>query len=117
MASLTRQLRAVINNPLVAAYLLLNMADLMTTIIGLAVGARELNPFAARWIANMGPALGVLALKLLLAGVTIVALMRIQARRVRWGLHWNLLRLGILVYGLVVLSNLFTIGSRLQTLF
>ena len=66
----------------------------------------------------MGPALGVLAFEAPPGGGNDRgAHDELQARRVRWACIGNCYETGYRSMGPVVLSNLFTIGSRLQTFF
>lgn len=90
-------------------FLVLQLADIATTIIGLQAGAVELNTVAVAFFSRFGTVPGLLLLKLLAATIIIVVFVRAQLRRPRWWAHWLVLHLGNAFYATVVLNNLLVI--------
>lgn len=92
-------------------FLGLQLADMLTTTIGLAVGATEANPLAAMWFAQLGPVLGPLTCKMAAAAAVLALLARIQAKWPQKQLHWRLLHVINACYGTVVVSNLAMVAT------
>ncbi|MFB3826734.1 MAG: DUF5658 family protein [Bryobacteraceae bacterium] len=85
--------------PYVHIFFYLQLLDLLTTLIGLNIGASEASPFI-RMLMNFGPAVGVFASKMVAVAIAI-ACIRLQRRHViRWVSYW---------YAGLVMWNLFVI--------
>ncbi len=98
-------------NPMIAVFVVLQVADMVTTLFGLAVGAVEQNLVAASFFELVGPALGVPLYKLAAVAVVISLLVWIQRRWAGRRLHWHVLTAANLLYFFVVTSNLLTIAA------
>ncbi len=96
---MTRSLRAFI-----VLYVLLSVADLVLTVIGLTSGNIELNFFAAPWY-NLWGAVGILVYKVILVGLIVLTVVNWWNRKSMRVMAW--LALGGLVF--VVTSNLLTV--------
>ena len=101
--ALTTQRRVVL------LFLLLQLGDILTTTVGLRAGAVEQNPFAAWWFTQVGSGLGIPLFKALASAAIVLMLVRIQSQFAAAQLHWNVLWVANVCYGLVVLSNFLTI--------
>jgi hypothetical protein len=95
----------VLNHPAPRMFIVLQLADVATTIIGLQAGAVELNALAVWFFTRFGTVLGLVLLKLLAAFIVIAVFVRAQLRRPEWWLHWLVLHLGNVFYAIVVFNN------------
>jgi hypothetical protein len=77
-------------------FIYLQLLDLLTTLLGLRVGAAEASPFI-RLMMHAGPAAGVIASKLLALGIGAYCAYLHKAHIVRWISYW---------YGGLVIWNL-----------
>jgi uncharacterized membrane protein len=98
-------------NRAMLVFLLLQMADIFTTAVGLSVGATELNPLPASVFSWFGPAAGLPLVKMLAAGTIIAILVRIQSRFPDKQLHWSVVRAANVAYSFVVVQNFAVILS------
>ena len=89
-----------------ALFLVLQLADVLTTALGLRNGAVEANP-AAAWLLSVHGELAVYAVKALIV-VGVVALVLVVQRR--YGRVWYALRASNVLYVLVVAINATAIG-------
>lgn len=83
--------------PMVRIFLLLQVMDFLTTLVGFRFGANEASPFIAKLIHYSSPATGVGGSKLIALGIGALA---IALKRIR------LLRLANFWYAALVLWNI-----------
>ncbi len=98
-------------NPMIAVFVVLQLADMATTLFGLAVGAVEQNLVAASFFELVGPMLGVPLYKLSAVALIVLLLSHIQRRWSGRRLHWHVLTAANLLYILVVMANVLTIAA------
>jgi hypothetical protein len=77
-------------------FIYLQLLDLLTTLLGLRLGAAEASPFV-RLMMHFGPAAGVIGSKVLALGIGALCLYMNKANVVRWISYW---------YGGLVIWNL-----------
>jgi hypothetical protein len=77
-------------------FIYLQLLDLLTTLVGFRIGAGEASPFI-RMLMHAGPAIGVLASKLVALTLGAVCVYRRKYHLMRWASYW---------YGLLVVWNL-----------
>jgi hypothetical protein len=77
-------------------FLYLQLLDLLTTLVGFKLGAKEASPFI-RMLMHAGPAAGVMASKMLSLGLGAVCIYYKKSHLIRWVSYW---------YGALVVWNL-----------
>ena len=77
-------------------FVYLQLLDLLTTLLGIRVGAAEASPFI-RLLMHAGPATGVIVSKVLALGIGAVCVYLNKAHIIRWISYW---------YGGLVIWNL-----------
>jgi hypothetical protein len=80
-------------------FIYLQLLDLLTTLVGLKLGAREASPFI-RMLMYAGPAAGVLASKVLSLGLGGLCIYFKKIHLIRWISYWYG---GLIVWNLMVL--------------
>ena len=80
-------------------FVYLQLLDLLTTLVGFKLGAREASPFI-RLLMHAGPATGVLVSKLLALGLGAICLYYKKNHLIRWVSYWYG---GLIVWNLMVL--------------
>lgn len=105
MAQANRLVYSTLANRAMLVFLLLQLADIFTTAVGLSVGAVELNPLPASVFGWLGPAAGLPLVKLFSAGTILLILARIQARFPEKQFHWSMMRAANVAYSFVVFQN------------
>ena len=80
-------------------FIYLQLLDLLTTLVGFRLGAREASPFI-RMLMHAGPAAGVLASKFLSLGLGALCLYYKKNHLIRWISYWYG---GLIVWNLMVL--------------
>ncbi|MHB1007414.1 MAG: DUF5658 family protein [Chloroflexota bacterium] len=105
MAQASRLVSLTMANRVVLVFLVLQLGDILTTLVGLRVGAAELNPFAASIFGWMGPGIGIVSMKMIGAAVIVAAVTRATICQPSQRLHWGLLRAANVGYAFVVAQN------------
>jgi len=77
-------------------FIYLQLLDLLTTLVGLKMGAHEASPFV-RMLMHAGPAFGVMASKLLALGLGAFCVYYKKTHLIRLASYW---------YGLLIVWNL-----------
>jgi hypothetical protein len=80
-------------------FVYLQLLDLLTTLVGFKLGAKEASPFI-RMLMYAGPATGVLASKVLSLGLGAVCIYYKKNNLIRWVTYWYG---GLIVWNLMVL--------------
>jgi hypothetical protein len=80
-------------------FIYLQLLDLLTTLVGLKLGASEASPFI-RMLMYAGPATGVLASKVLSLGLGALCIYFKKNHLIRWISYWYG---GLIVWNLMVL--------------
>ena len=80
-------------------FIYLQLLDLLTTLVGFKLGAREASPFI-RILMHAGPAAGVLASKFLALGLGGLCLYYKKNHLIRWISYWYG---GLIVWNLMVM--------------
>jgi hypothetical protein len=80
-------------------FVYLQLLDLLTTLVGFKLGAKEASPFI-RLLMHAGPATGVLVSKLLALGLGAICLYYKKNHLIRWVSYWYG---GLIVWNLMVL--------------
>lgn len=80
-------------------FIYLQLLDLLTTLVGFKLGAREASPFI-RVLMHAGPAAGVLTSKILSLGLGALCLYYKKNHLIRWISYWYG---GLIVWNLMVL--------------
>ena len=80
-------------------FIYLQLLDLLTTLVGFKLGAREASPFI-RMLMHAGPAAGVMASKFLALGLGALCLYYKKNHLIRWISYWYG---GLIVWNLMVL--------------
>jgi hypothetical protein len=80
-------------------FIYLQLLDLLTTLVGFKLGAREASPFI-RVLMHAGPAAGVLASKVLSLGLGALCVYYKKDHLIRWISYWYG---GLIVWNLMVL--------------
>lgn len=80
----------------ISIFIYLQLLDLLTTLVGLRMGAAEASPFI-RVLMHFGPALGVAMSKVFALGLAGLCLYLKKEHLVRWITYW---------YGALVVWNL-----------
>jgi hypothetical protein len=89
-------------------FIYLQLLDLLTTLVGLKLGAKEASPFI-RMLMVAGPATGVMASKVLSLGLGGLCIYFRKEHLIRWISYWYS---GLIVWNLMVL--LASSGSMLR---
>ena len=87
--------------PYLQIFLYLQVIDMLTTLIGLRLGASEASPFVL-WLMRAGPIGGLLLCKLVALGLAAICFWWKKPRVIRWASYW---------YAMLVLWNLCVILS------
>ena len=80
-------------------FVYLQLLDLLTTLLGIRVGAAEASPFI-RLMMHAGPAAGVIASKVLALGIGAFCAYVNKAHIVRWISYWYS---GLVIWNLMVM--------------
>jgi hypothetical protein len=80
-------------------FVYLQLLDLLTTLVGFKLGAKEASPFI-RLLMHAGPAAGIMVSKLLSLGLGAVCLHYKKNHLIRWVSYWYG---GLIVWNLMVL--------------
>ncbi len=80
-------------------FIYLQLLDLLTTLVGLRLGAREASPFI-RMLMVAGPAAGVMASKVLSLGLGALCIYFRKDHLIRWISYWYG---GLIVWNLMVM--------------
>lgn len=104
-----RRIARILAHPAPRMFLVLQVADVATTILGLSAGGAERNALAVWFLGQFGIVWGLVLLKLVAAFLVIAVFVRAQLRRPEWWGHWVVLHLGNALYATVVLHNLMVI--------
>jgi hypothetical protein len=80
-------------------FIYLQLLDLLTTLVGFKLGAAEASPFI-RMLMHAGPAVGVLASKVLALALGGFCIYKRKFHLVRWASYWYG---GLVVWNLIVL--------------
>ena len=83
-------------------FVYLQLLDLLTTLIGFRMGAAEASPFI-RILMHAGPALGVVASKLIALALAGVCIYLQKPHLVRWANYWYS---ALVVWNLMILLNI-----------
>jgi hypothetical protein len=87
MEYVLRQALAPANRLAVQIFLYLQLLDLLTTLVGLRMGASEASPFI-RALMQFGPALGVFLSKLVAVALAILCIWMDKIHLIRWICYW-----------------------------
>jgi hypothetical protein len=82
-----------------SVFIYLQLLDLLTTLVGFKLGAREASPFI-RMLMHAGPATGVMVSKVLSLGLGALCLYYKKNHLIRWISYWYG---GLIVWNLMVL--------------
>ena len=77
-------------------FVYLQLLDLLTTLVGFRMGASEASPFI-RMLMHVGPAVGVVASKVLARGIGALCVAVNKGHLIRWISYW---------YGALIIWNL-----------
>ena len=80
-------------------FIYLQLLDLLTTMVGFKLGAAEASPFI-RMLMHAGPAVGVVASKVLALGLGGLCVHTGKQHLIRWATYWYG---GLVVWNLIVL--------------
>ena len=80
-------------------FVYLQLLDLLTTLVGFRMGAAEASPFI-RMMMHVGPAVGVVASKVLALGIGALCVAMNRAHLVKWISYWYG---GLIVWNLMVM--------------
>lgn len=80
-------------------FIYLQLLDLLTTLVGLRMGAREASPFI-RLLMHAGPAIGVMASKVLALGLGAFCVYYKKNHLIRWASYWYC---GLVVWNLMIM--------------
>jgi Domain of unknown function (DUF5658) len=80
-------------------FIYLQLLDLLTTLVGFKLGAAEASPFI-RMLMHAGPAVGVIASKLLALGLGAFCVYANKQHLIRWATYWYG---GLVVWNLIVM--------------
>ena len=83
----------------VQVFIYLQLLDLLTTLVGFKLGAAEASPFI-RMLMHAGPAVGVIASKILALGLGAICIYTRKHHLIRWITYWYG---GLVVWNLMVL--------------
>jgi hypothetical protein len=80
-------------------FIYLQLLDLLTTLVGFKLGAAEASPFI-RMLMHAGPAVGVIASKILALGLGAFCVYTHKQHLIRWATYWYG---GLVVWNLIVM--------------
>jgi hypothetical protein len=80
-------------------FIYLQLLDLLTTLVGFKMGAREASPFI-RLLMHAGPAVGVMASKMLALGLGALCVYLKKDHLIRWASYWYC---GLVAWNLMVM--------------
>jgi hypothetical protein len=80
-------------------FIYLQLLDLLTTLVGFRLGAAEASPFI-RMLMHAGPAVGVIASKVLALGLGAFCVYAHKQHLIRWASYWYG---GLVVWNLIVM--------------
>lgn len=80
-------------------FVYLQLLDLLTTLVGIRIGAAEASPFV-RLLMHVGPAMGVVLSKVLALGLGAVCVYLNRPRLVRWATYWFA---GLVIWNLMIM--------------
>ena len=80
-------------------FVYLQLLDLLTTLVGFRMGASEASPFI-RMLMHVGPAVGVIASKVLALGIGAVCVAVNKGHLIRWISYWYG---GLIIWNLMVM--------------
>ena len=80
-------------------FVYLQLLDLLTTLVGFRMGAGEASPFI-RMLMHVGPAVGVVASKVLALGIGALCVAVNRAYLIRWISYWYG---GLIIWNLMVM--------------
>ena len=80
-------------------FIYLQLLDLLTTLVGFKLGASEASPFI-RALMHAGPAMGVMASKVLALSLAAVCVYAKKDKLIRWVTYWYA---GLVVWNLMVM--------------
>jgi hypothetical protein len=80
-------------------FIYLQLLDLLTTLVGFKLGAREASPFI-RMLMHAGPAAGVMASKVLALALGACCVYLKKGHLIRWASYWYC---GLVVWNLMVM--------------
>lgn len=86
---------------IVQIFVYLQLLDLLTTLVGFKLGAAEASPFI-RVLMHAGPAVGVVASKVLAFGLGGVCVYQKKYHLIRWASYWYC---GLVVWNLFVMLS------------
>ena len=84
---------------IIQVFVYLQLLDLLTTLVGFKLGAKEASPFISL-LMHAGPAAGIMVSKLLSLGLGAVCLHYKKNHLIRWVSYWYG---GLIVWNLMVL--------------
>jgi hypothetical protein len=102
MEHVLRQALAEENRLAVQAFLYLQLLDLLTTLVGLRLGATEASPFI-RALMQFGPGFGVLLSKFVAVSLGGLCIWLDKAHLIRWICYWYA---ALIVWNLAVVLSL-----------
>jgi hypothetical protein len=80
-------------------FVYLQLLDMLTTLVGFKLGAREASPFI-RMLMHAGPAVGVMASKMLALALGAVCVYYQKEHLIRWATYWYC---GLVVWNLMIM--------------
>jgi Domain of unknown function (DUF5658) len=80
-------------------FIYLQLLDLLTTLVGVRLGASEASPFI-RLLMHAGPAVGLLLSKLVALGLGAVCVYTQRIHLIRWATYWYS---GLIVWNLMIM--------------
>jgi hypothetical protein len=89
-------------------FIYLQLLDLLTTLVGFRLGAKEASPFV-RMLMHVGPATGVMASKVLAVGLGGLCIYLKKNHLILWASYWYG---GLVVWNLMVLLASPAVGLR-----
>lgn len=93
--------------PIAQVFVYLQLLDLLTTLVGFKFGASEASPFV-RMLMHTGPAMGVMASKVLALGLGGICVYTNKPHLIRWATYWYG---GLVVWNLMVMLSARGIGA------
>ncbi len=85
----------------IQVFLYLQLLDLLTTVLGLKLGASEASPFV-RMLMHVGPATGVLLSKLVAVSLGAACVVLHRSHLIRWISYWYA---GLVVWNLYIILS------------
>ena len=84
---------------IIQIFVYLQLLDLLTTLVGFKLGAAEASPFI-RMLMHVGPAMGVVASKVLALGLGALCIYTRKYHLIRWATYWYG---GLVIWNLIVM--------------